>query len=108
MKKFKILISFYIILLFLNSCGAIKKGFENPKKNSSDEFLVEKKSPLSMPPNYKELPVPKTLQNQSENDDKKIKSLITNNDNTEDQNTKKSNKQTQDFEQTIIEKIKQN
>ena len=61
-----------------------------------------------MPPNYKELPVPKTLQNQSENDDKKIKSLITNNDNTEDQNTKKSNKQTQDFEQTIIEKIKQN
>ena len=78
------------------------------KKNSSDEFLVEKKSPLSMPPDYKELPVPKTLQNQSENDDKKIKSLITNNDNTEDQNTKKSNKQTQDFEQTIIEKIKQN
>ena len=61
-----------------------------------------------MPPNYKELPVPKTLQNQSENDDKKIKSLITNNENIEDQNTKKSNNQTQDFEQTIIEKIKQN
>ena len=61
-----------------------------------------------MPPDYKELPVPKTLQNQSENDDKKIKSLITNNDNIEDQNTKKSNNQTQDFEQTIIEKIKQN
>ena len=61
-----------------------------------------------MPPDYKELPVPKTSQNQSENDDKKIKSLITNNDNIEDQNTKNSNNQSQDFEQTILEKIKQN
>ena len=97
-----------ILAIHISSCGTVKDAFTNQKKNSSDEFLVEKKSPLSMPPNYKELPVPKTLQNQSENDDKKIKSLITNNDNTEDQNTKKSNKQTQDFEQTIIEKIKQN
>ena len=97
-----------ILAIHISSCGTVKDAFTNQKKNSSDEFLVEKKSPLSMPPDYKDLPVPKTIQNQSENDDKKIKSLITNNDNTEDQNTKKSNKQTQDFEQTIIEKIKQN
>ena len=99
-----------ILMLAINisSCGTVKDAFTNQKKNSSDEFLVEKKSPLSMPPDYEELPVPKTLQNQSENDDKKIKSLITNNDNTEDQNIENSNNQSQDFEQTIIEKIKQN
>ena len=97
-----------ILASLISSCGTVKDAFTNQKKNSSDEFLVEKKSPLSMPPDYKELPVPKTSQNQSENDDKKIKSLITNNDNIEDQNTKNSNNQSQDFEQTIIEKIKQN
>ncbi len=97
-----------ILASLISSCGTVKDAFTNQKKNSSDEFLVEKKSPLSMPPDYKELPVPKTSQNQSENDDKKIKSLITNNDNIEDQNTKNSNNQSQDFEQTILEKIKQN
>ena len=97
-----------ILAIHISSCGTVKDAFTNQKKNSSDEFLVEKKSPLSMPPDYKELPIPKTLQNQSENDDKKIKSLITNNDNIEDQNTKNSNNQSQDFEQTILEKIKQN
>ena len=97
-----------ILAIHTSSCGTVKDAFTNQKKNSSDEFLVEKKSPLSMPPDYKELPVPKTSQNESENDGKKIKSLITDNDNIEDQNTKKSNNQTQDFEQTIIEKIKQN
>ena len=97
-----------ILAILISSCGTVKDAFNNQKKNSSDEFLVEKKSPLSMPPDYKELPVPKSLQNQSENDDKKIKSLITNNNNNEDQNTKNSNNQSQDFEQTIIEKIKQN
>ena len=97
-----------MLAMLISSCGTVKDAFTNQKKNSSDEFLVEKKSPLSMPPDYEELPVPKTLQNQSENDDKKIKSLITNNDNIEDQNIKNSNTQSQNFEQTIIEKIKQN
>ena len=30
----------------------MKDGFSNQKKNNSDEFLVEKKSPLVMPPDY--------------------------------------------------------
>ena len=41
MKSFRIfLIS--LITLFLSSCGTIKEGFTNQKKNNSDEFLVEK------------------------------------------------------------------
>ena len=46
-KKFIIL----NILLMLYSCGTLKEGFSNNKKNTSDEFLVEKKSPLVMPTN---------------------------------------------------------
>ena len=57
MKYFKILI-FFQLILFIYSCSTIKEGFTNQKKSSSDEFLVEKKSPLVMPPDYNNLPVP--------------------------------------------------
>ena len=57
MKYFKLLI-FFQLILFLYSCSTIKEGFTNQKKSSSDEFLVEKKSPLVMPPDYNDLPVP--------------------------------------------------
>ena len=57
--------------MFLASCSTIKEGFENQKKNSSDEFKVEKKSPLVMPPNYEVLPLPDDNKN-AENSKKKI------------------------------------
>ena len=49
--------------MLLTSCSTVKKGFQNPKKNNSDEFLVEKKSPLVMPPDFDELPIPKKKDN---------------------------------------------
>ena len=69
MKSFRIfLIS--LITLFLSSCGTIKEGFTNQKKNNSDEFLVEKKSPLIMPPDYDKLPIPKSEQENLAEDNK--------------------------------------
>ena len=59
MKKFNLFVFLSIILLF-SSCGTVKEGFSSQKKNNSDEFLVEKKSPLSMPPDYDSLPIPKS------------------------------------------------
>ena len=38
------------------------------KEKSTDEFLVEKKSPLVMPPEFNELPVPKSSENIPENE----------------------------------------
>ena len=58
MKKTNPLIAFFLILLFLNSCGTISKGLGGGKKKGSDEFLVEKKSPLILPPSFGELPEP--------------------------------------------------
>ena len=57
MKQFKFYILIAIAVLF-SSCSSLKEGFTNQKKNNSDEFLVEKKSPLVMPPDYNELPIP--------------------------------------------------
>ena len=81
MKIFKkiILLSFIYIL---TSCGTLKEGFTNQKKSNNDEFLVEKKSPLIMPPDYNELPVPNAENNQAVIDENSIKNLLTNEEKT--------------------------
>ena len=47
-----------IIVFTLTSCQSTKDALTLKKKNNADEFLVEKKSPLVLPPNYGELPTP--------------------------------------------------
>jgi hypothetical protein len=47
--SFKKFISLNIVLM-LCSCGTIKEGFTNQKKNSSDDFLGRKKITLSCAP----------------------------------------------------------
>ena len=99
-------ISIFIILL--NSCGTIKEGFVSQKKNSTDEFLVKKKSPLVMPPEFDELPIPGTDNQKQKNDENsEIKSLITGSKN---KSSKSQNTSTQNstFENSILEKIKSN
>ena len=106
MKIFKklILLSFIYIL---TSCGTLKEGFSNQKKNNNDEFLVEKKSPLIMPPDYNELPVPNAASNQALSEENSIKNLVTN----EEKNTNTSNANSSEstgLEESLLEKIKNN
>ena len=101
MKKFKILIFLYLIFLPLTSCGTLKKGFENPKKNNSDEFLVEKKSPLVMPPEFNELPIPNQNKATDQRKENNIKDLITEK-NDGDTGLEKSNS---DLEGSILSTI---
>ena len=57
MKK----INFFLILLaFLSlaSCQSVKDGLSGNKGNNSDEFLVKKKAPLVLPPDFDQLPEP--------------------------------------------------
>ena len=66
---------FFVFLFFLQGCNTVKKGFKSPKDANSDEFLVQKKLPLSMPPEYNKLPKPK-LDNDEEIQEDSIKNLI--------------------------------
>ena len=59
MKK---LIIYFLFLAILSSCQAAREGFTLKKKDNSDEFLVEKKNPLTMPPSYDNLPTPEDFQ----------------------------------------------
>ena len=108
MKKFNFISFILITFLILPSCQSLKKGFQSQKKNSTDEFLVEKKSPLVMPPEFSKLPKPEVTDNETQefqNDD--IKKLITNNDNLDSTNSD-STKNNKNFENSILEKIRKN
>ena len=101
MKKFKLLFILGIALIILSGCNTVKKGFKNPKKNSSDEFLVEKKSPLVMPPEFNQLPIPNQNENTNQKKKNNIKSLISDNNGNNDQEASDS-----DLEGSILSQIK--
>ena len=102
MKKYRINIFIILICFFISSCSAAKKAFD-PDANSGDEFLVEKKSPLIMPPNYDELPSPGFDKEKNKEDKTEIEKLVTNSKKNSD---KKSTIQlSTSFEEFIIDKI---
>ena len=103
-NNFKIYILLGLILI-LSSCGSMSESFKNQKKNNSDEFLVQKKSPLIMPPDYNDLPVPDQNNEAAETNENKIKDLVTknNNENAEMNNAEDGNS---NIEQSILKKIK--
>ena len=102
MKKFKF---FLLIVIFglTSSCGVLSEGFKSPKQNKSDEFLVEKKSPLKLPPDYDQLPAPLETNNEEIENESGIEKMIKDNKNE----TKKSNSNSS-LEELVLDKIKSN
>ena len=89
--------------MVLSSCGTVKEGFKNQKKNGSDEFLVEKKSPLVMPPDFDELPSPDINNKEIDLKKNEIKNLISKNKNKNTLTEINKN-----LEGTILKNIKSN
>tara|TARA_Y100000310_G_scaffold329101_1_gene398354 strand:- start:172 stop:501 length:330 start_codon:yes stop_codon:yes gene_type:complete len=109
MKLNKILIIFiFANIFFLNSCESVKNAVTGKKKSPGDEFLVEKKNPLVLPPEFGELPVPlKEEKMEQEESDEEIEKLIgkisiEENSNDDPENLSDS------LEQSILEQINNN
>jgi len=106
MKKNNLLIASLLILLFLNSCGTIAEGLGASKKKGSEEFLVEKKAPLVLPPSFGELPEPGKEPEENIISDKKdtsnIEDIINQSSST---NTSENNIAKNSIEESIIKKI---
>ena len=105
MKKIRNLAILLSIFIAVSSCGTVKEAFSTQKKNSNDEFLVEKKSPLILPPDFNELPEPKS-QNSDEDNNQQIKNLINKKDNVSTIDGKGSSSKT--FKEHLLSKIKNN
>jgi len=107
MKKTNLVITSFLILLFLNSCASVVEGLGGSKKKGGDEFLVEKKSPLVLPPSFGELPKPDKTINKNKNSNNEnnlsIEKIITQ-ESSIDRDTK-SNKTNGSIEKSIIKKI---
>ena len=105
MKNYKILSAFCISAILLANCSSVKEGFTSNRKNNSDEFLVKKKAPLVMPPEFGELPNPKIKKDDNLSDKNDIEKLIQQNKNNSS-DIKNSNTTT--LENLKLEKIKNN
>ena len=92
-------INLILILLLLTSCGGFKL-----KKENVDEFLVEKKSPLVMPPEFGKLPLPDGQKtNEDKGEDFSIKEILTKKNTSEITEKQNSNSS---IEKSILDKIK--
>ena len=104
--KIKLLL---LLLVLITSCQTIKDGLTGKKNNNSDEFLVKKKNPLELPPDFDQLPTPKKNEendNQSAEIDEEIENLFKNSDEIESSNdTADINQSAEEF---ILKKINKN
>ena len=106
---FKNTLFIFLILGALSGCQSVKDGLTGKKKNNSDEFLVKKKNPLSLPPDFENLPEPTTLnKNDGKNDTEiSLKEILTKNANTKS-TVSVSETSIGSLEKNILEKIKSN
>ena len=110
MKKNNYPICLLIFLFIVSGCQDVKKGFSGKNIDQGEEFLVIKKNPLVVPPDFEKMPLPKNEIDKStsikdkNNQGSDFKKLLK----TQDQNTNVSDlrKNTGDLEKKIIDKIK--
>ena len=103
-KKLNIL-TIIIITIFLYSCQSAKDAFQSKKRSDqSDEFLVQKKNPLVMPPDFEKLPTPENQKFYQEEitNSSEIKDLLKIKENNNQEN---NSDQLTDIERTILKKI---
>ena len=92
-----------LTFIFLNNCQGIRDNLSLKKKENSDEFLVEKKNPLTKPPDIDELPVPLDQEENEKSETVDIKKVLEIDDT---KNTKTiSDGDQKSLEQSILEKI---
>ena len=103
-KKLNIL-TIIIITIFLYSCQSAKDAFQSKKRSDqSDEFLVQKKNPLVMPPDFEKLPTPGNQEFYQEEitDSSDIKDLLKIKENNNQEN---NSDQPTGIESAILKKI---
>ena len=103
MKK---IINLFVLFLLLSSCENVKKGL-GIKKDVPDEFLIEKRNPLTMPPNFDLLPPDSINQNNQKDEKDNLKDIFNKNLGKEKKDTEiNKGSESGSLEKSILEKIK--
>ena len=95
-----------LIFCYLTGCGSVSEGFKLKKGNTGDEFLVEKKNPLVLPPDFTELPQPGSTNISDLNEEESFESKILSNEILDKEDT--SSSESNSMEDFILKNIKKN
>ena len=93
----------FIFFIFFNACNSLKdagKTLRNEKIKTTDEFLVKKRNPLVLPPNYEQLPEPGSILKKKENEKNNIKKILNLPELEKEKNRSSS------IEESILDKIR--
>ena len=97
-----LIISLIALLFIISSCGgtadSVKRGLTGQKQTAADEFLVQKKDPLILPPNFDDLPSPS-----ERNEEKQEVSIFEKK--LEKSTTQSSSSSTSSTEESILQQI---
>ena len=106
MDKFFKIFKLIFLLLFLYSCGSVGEALQGKKRSDQgDEFLIDKKNPLVLPPDFDKLPTPGEVDKSTKDinsDQSNIKNLLKNSNDQSISNTSESTS----IESSILKKIK--
>ena len=100
----KNILFFLIISFLLASCGGLKdagKVLKNEKIRTTDEFLVKKRNPLVLPPDFEKIPEPGSISQKEEDEDEKIKKIL-----KAPKRDNNSKKETSTIEESILDRIR--
>ena len=91
-----------IIFIIFTACNSFKEAGQvlSEKTQNTDEFLIKKRNPLVLPPDYENIPEPGSIKQNIESEEKKIKKILKASE-IETSKTKSSN-----IEESILNKIK--
>ena len=104
MKIIKNIFITILVSIFIYSC----EGFKLKKKSTSgEEFLIEKKDPLILPPDFSKLPKPKEDLEEKENEEETIAldNVFSVKDSKDSEEIGTETPQESDLKESILEKI---
>ena len=108
MKSIKDIFVIVILSLFTISCSGGLEGFKLKKRSTSgDEFLIQKKDPLVLPPDFSKLPNPDEEvkeKKREDNEESQIEMLLKE-DNSDVQENENSNSSDSGLKKSILKKI---
>ena len=75
----KVILFITFLIFIVTSCTTVKEAgqvLRNEKVKTTDEFLVKKKQPLILPPDYDKIPEPGSTDKIQNNDEDKIRKIL--------------------------------
>ena len=100
----KVILFITFLIFIVTSCTTVKEAgqvLRNEKVKTTDEFLVKKKQPLILPPDYDKIPEPGSSNKIQNNDKNKIRKILKKSE-ADQTDTNKSGS----VEKSIIDKIR--